>query len=82
MSTWDGDIGGDLALTRQMTRVTVSSFGRTAFALKWFQRRGLCHSAEGDAWWEYNGNTTHLSDANLLATGVWEGLPTVDLGRG
>ena len=61
--------------------VAVFSFRCTAFTLEWFRGRGLCHSAEGDAWQEYDGNTAHLPDTNLHAVGVWEGLPTVDLGR-
>jgi len=69
-------VEGDVALTRQMTQAeveAVSGFGRTAFGLKWYRRRGLCHAREGDAWWEYGGKTAEVPDAKVRAARRWEG---------
>ena len=55
VSSTVGDVGRGKA---------VSSFGCTAFVHRWFWRRGLRHTQEGDAWREYGGKTAEIRDAN------------------
>lgn len=78
----EGDVSGDVALTRRMTQAeaeVVSGSGCTTFSLEWFQGRGICHTREGDAWREYGKNTAHLPDSKLLHVGRWESPPTTNL---
>jgi len=56
--TWQGDVAG--CVTGGQFPVSWC----TAFVRKWFGKRGLRHSREGDTWQEYDGKTAHLPDAN------------------